>query len=87
METPQELERRAEQLEEEAILLEEAGRTVAAQVKAQRAKTLRDRASLLGQQAGRQPHCACGVWCTPTLDTPLYSFLAKMMQVSALSVT
>ncbi len=60
MEPPEELERRAEHLEEEAILLEEAGRTVAAQVKAQQAKTLRDRASLLGQQTGRQPHCPVG---------------------------
>ncbi len=64
METAEELETKAEQLEQEAILLEEAGKPVAATAKLQQAKRLGDRALLLRQQAGRQLQCACDVWTT-----------------------
>ncbi|KAK9866101.1 hypothetical protein WJX84_011842 [Apatococcus fuscideae] len=56
MDNPADLEAQATQFEDEAAVLEQAGRNLAAQGKLQRAKFLRDRALLLQQTQGLLPN-------------------------------
>ena len=70
MDNPADLEAQATQFEDEAAVLEQAGRNLAAQGKLQRAKFLRDRALLLQQTQGRVHTSSTSPLCCSKIYRP-----------------